>query len=400
MECFSAIFRICTPCTREAPPRIAAATWTASVISPRLEPFSRQARVIGVDAVGTLDRVRHREGDQRLLPLRKLPLLEDFGVVVEELLREFRRVLPDLAELREIGGVVIRLHSRPPVPTRMTRGRRRVFDIMPSPSEHQPVGHAAPMLLLFLRILRTHDIFQALPSCGGQSESVELPPKGVARPVPRNVPVDARDGSGGEEIAERRVHRLVLLHEFRPAPEHILLVIRLGQVEPGGRQDLRINRSVSPDGLAAPRLDRHALSVRRYGERSRTCIAASRDAPEDHGLPRRHRAIPRRRSRTDRSPPRPSRCGSRGCDTWGSPSILPCTRRGCGERRRDSRTGSPDPRISPGRRSPSPSLRAGMHRSAVSPRIDAAVQRFHQLFLVIIVASKPCRPPARCEMLP
>ena len=45
MESFSAIFRICTPCTREAPPRIAAATWTASVISPRFDPFSRQARV-------------------------------------------------------------------------------------------------------------------------------------------------------------------------------------------------------------------------------------------------------------------------------------------------------------------------------------------------------------------
>ncbi len=45
MESVSAIFRICTPCTREAPPRIAEATWTASVISPRLEPFSRDARV-------------------------------------------------------------------------------------------------------------------------------------------------------------------------------------------------------------------------------------------------------------------------------------------------------------------------------------------------------------------
>ena len=45
MESFSAIFRICTPCTREAPPRIAAATWTASVISARFDPFSSDARV-------------------------------------------------------------------------------------------------------------------------------------------------------------------------------------------------------------------------------------------------------------------------------------------------------------------------------------------------------------------
>ena len=45
MESFSAIFRICTPCTRDAPPRIAAATWTASVISARFDPFSRDARV-------------------------------------------------------------------------------------------------------------------------------------------------------------------------------------------------------------------------------------------------------------------------------------------------------------------------------------------------------------------
>ena len=45
MESFSAIFRICTPCTSEAPPRIAAATWTASVISARFDPFSSDARV-------------------------------------------------------------------------------------------------------------------------------------------------------------------------------------------------------------------------------------------------------------------------------------------------------------------------------------------------------------------
>jgi len=45
MESFSAIFRICTPCTRDDPPRIAAATWTASVISARFDPFSRDARV-------------------------------------------------------------------------------------------------------------------------------------------------------------------------------------------------------------------------------------------------------------------------------------------------------------------------------------------------------------------
>lgn len=43
MESLAAIFRICMPWIREAPPLMAQATWTASVISSRFEPFSRQA---------------------------------------------------------------------------------------------------------------------------------------------------------------------------------------------------------------------------------------------------------------------------------------------------------------------------------------------------------------------
>jgi hypothetical protein len=50
---FSATFRICTPWTSEAPPRMAQATWTASVISSTLDPFSKDA-CVGVDMVGTL----------------------------------------------------------------------------------------------------------------------------------------------------------------------------------------------------------------------------------------------------------------------------------------------------------------------------------------------------------
>ena len=45
IDSFSAIFRIWTPWTRDAPPRMALVTCTASVISARLEPFSRQAWV-------------------------------------------------------------------------------------------------------------------------------------------------------------------------------------------------------------------------------------------------------------------------------------------------------------------------------------------------------------------
>ena len=45
MLSFSDTLRICTPCTSEEPPRIAAATCTASVICSRLEPFSKQACV-------------------------------------------------------------------------------------------------------------------------------------------------------------------------------------------------------------------------------------------------------------------------------------------------------------------------------------------------------------------
>ena len=63
IDSFSVTFRICTPCTSDAPPRIAQATWTASVISSVFDPFSRQAMVyrpqgtnwliysVGVDAV-------------------------------------------------------------------------------------------------------------------------------------------------------------------------------------------------------------------------------------------------------------------------------------------------------------------------------------------------------------
>ena len=45
IDSLSATLRICTPCTREAPLRIAAATWTASVISSELEPCSSAASV-------------------------------------------------------------------------------------------------------------------------------------------------------------------------------------------------------------------------------------------------------------------------------------------------------------------------------------------------------------------
>ena len=43
IESLSVTLRICTPWTNDAPPRMAHATWTASVISSVLDPFSRQA---------------------------------------------------------------------------------------------------------------------------------------------------------------------------------------------------------------------------------------------------------------------------------------------------------------------------------------------------------------------
>jgi hypothetical protein len=45
IDTFSATFLIWTPCTREAPPRMAVATWTASVISAVFDPVSRHERV-------------------------------------------------------------------------------------------------------------------------------------------------------------------------------------------------------------------------------------------------------------------------------------------------------------------------------------------------------------------
>ena len=43
IDSLSIWFRICTPCTSDAPPRIAAATCTASVICSGVEPFSSDA---------------------------------------------------------------------------------------------------------------------------------------------------------------------------------------------------------------------------------------------------------------------------------------------------------------------------------------------------------------------
>ena len=45
IDSLSATLRIWTPCTSDAPPRMAQATWTASVISSMLDPFSREACV-------------------------------------------------------------------------------------------------------------------------------------------------------------------------------------------------------------------------------------------------------------------------------------------------------------------------------------------------------------------
>ena len=81
--------RIWTPWTSDAPPRMAAATCTASVICSRSAPFSRRLRV-GVDAVRALDGVRDAERDQRLLALGERALGEHRAVPGEELLGEVR----------------------------------------------------------------------------------------------------------------------------------------------------------------------------------------------------------------------------------------------------------------------------------------------------------------------
>ena len=97
-----------------------------------------------------------------------------------------------------------------------------------------------------------------LPSGDNPSPS-SLPPEGLACPVPGHVPVDPGNGGGGEKIAERRVNRFVLLQKFRPAAERILLVVRLGRVEPGGRKDFGVDPPVSPGGFAALRPYRQVL---------------------------------------------------------------------------------------------------------------------------------------------
>ena len=66
---------------------------------------------VGIDTVGALNRVGHGQGDQRLLPSREGPVLEDGAVPLEELLRELGRVLADLGELGQVGGVGSRASS-------------------------------------------------------------------------------------------------------------------------------------------------------------------------------------------------------------------------------------------------------------------------------------------------
>ena len=57
-----------------------------------------------VDAVGTLNGMGHRQGDEGLLTLRQFPVLEDSLVVIEKLPGQFRCFLADLGELAEVFG--------------------------------------------------------------------------------------------------------------------------------------------------------------------------------------------------------------------------------------------------------------------------------------------------------
>ncbi len=106
-----------------------------------------------------------------------------------------------------------------------------------------------------ISLMRTDDVCQPFSACGGQSQSVDLLSKHLARPVACHVPVDARNGRGCEKIAQGRIHTFVLLHELRPSPERIFLVIPFCQGEPRGRQDLRTHSGIPPSGLPVPRSD-------------------------------------------------------------------------------------------------------------------------------------------------
>jgi len=68
---------------------------------------------IGVDAVGALHRVRHRQRDQRLLARRQGAGLEYLGVVVEELVGQLLVAFGDAGEFRQVLGAVVGAHVQP-----------------------------------------------------------------------------------------------------------------------------------------------------------------------------------------------------------------------------------------------------------------------------------------------
>ena len=76
-------------------------------VSPLLEALRR----VGIDAVRTLDRVRHGKRYQRLLTHRQRPIREDRAVVVKELSGELVIALGDIAEVGQMLRFVVAIHE-------------------------------------------------------------------------------------------------------------------------------------------------------------------------------------------------------------------------------------------------------------------------------------------------
>ena len=101
----------CTQWAITPPPRMTAATLTASVISSGEMPASAQRRRVGVDAVGLLDGVGDGQRDELLGALVEGALLHRGRVPLHEEVVQLGVGAPHLAEPREVFGHVVAGHG-------------------------------------------------------------------------------------------------------------------------------------------------------------------------------------------------------------------------------------------------------------------------------------------------
>jgi len=98
-----------------------------------------------------------------------------------------------------------------------------------------------------------HNVEKSLAPCRRQSVVVQFRLKNFERTVPVEITVYAGCGCRIYEIIAIGVHGIKLFHQVLLLPEMILLMICLGKVKFGIRDDLSIDLTLSPCRLTVPR---------------------------------------------------------------------------------------------------------------------------------------------------